>query len=466
VTFNKRASIRSQLILSVLVCIASIAIILFFIVQSYASRLAEDSQDRILQASATSILNGIVINNGEVLVDIPYSSLSMLGTLSDDRVFYLITLDGKTLTGYDDLPVMPVEDSGRSFNFNTSDYRDDVIRTVTGERRITVNTKQLILGVTVAQTLDSQAEVLHAIVKNTLLLCLGFFVMSSCIGLLAVHFSLRPLRQFAEAISQRGPHDLSRVVAPAPMEMQPLADSLNELIDRLRSSLVRTEDFLTEAAHRVRTPLATVRAEAEVALHRVEKDQNRHSLRTMIRAIDQTSRAAGQLIDHAMVSYRTDSVDSTLVNMAALCDEVVSRLAPVAELRDIELRLNAIEQCVVFGDAILLQNAVQNLLDNAVKYSPRDSLIEVDARLVNDLIHIRVKDEGIGFSDHDADKLKQRFARGDNASHIAGSGLGLTIVSEVMANHGGSLELGRREDQQGAVVTLVLPASIHEDEAR
>jgi len=464
VTLNGLRSIRSQLILSLLVCIASIAIILFFIVQSYASRLAEDSQDQILQASATSMLDGIVINNGEVLVDIPYSSLSMLGTLSDDRVFYLITLDEEILTGYEDLPVVDTSENGAQFGFQTSEYRDNVVRTVTGQRSITLNANRLMLVVTVAQTRDRQAEVLRGILKNTLLLCLGFFVMASLIGLIAVHVSLSPLRQFAEAISRRGPHDLSLVVAPAPKEMQPLADSLNQLIDRLRSSLVRTEDFLTEAAHRVRTPLATVRAEAEVALHRVEKDQNRHSLRTMIRAIDQTSRAAGQLIDHAMVSYRTDSLGSTRVNVSGLCEEVVARLAPVAELRDIALRLNTVDECVVLGDAILLQIAVQNVLDNAVKYSPRDSVIDVDTHVKDRAIHIRVIDEGIGFKNQDAEKLKERFTRGDNASHIAGSGLGLTIVSEVITNHGGSLELGRREDQQGAIVTIVLPVFQEEGE--
>lgn len=438
-------------------CIATIAIILFFIVQSYASRLAEDSQDQILQASATSILDGIVVNSGDVLVDIPYSSLSMLGTLSDDRVFYRITLDGNTLTGYEDLSIVDKSRNNQQFDFQTSEYRNYVIRAVTGERDLILNAKRVVLGVTVAQTRDSQEVVLRGILKNTLLLCVGFFTMASFIGLFAVHISLQPLRQFAEAISRRGPSDLSRVVAPAPMEMQPLVHSLNELIDRLRSSLDRTEDFLTEAAHRVRTPLATVRAEAEVALYRVEKDQNRHSLRTMIRAIDQTSRAAGQLIDHAMISYRTDSLGPVRVDVSGLCEEVVERLAPVAELRDIDLRLNVVNECVVVGDAILLQTAVQNILDNAVKYSPRDSLIEVETSTMADKVCIRVKDEGVGFSERDAESLKKRFTRGDNTAHIAGSGLGLTIVSEVVTNHGGTLELGRRKDQQGAVVTMELP---------
>lgn len=456
-------SIRRRLILSLLACIAAVALVLFVIVQSYASRLAEDSQDQILQASATSILDAVSISQGELLVDIPYSALSMLGTLSDDRVFYRIQRGIDTVTGYDDLPtVVGVNGNQEGFQFQTMDYRGDAVRAVTGSRDLTVNSERVELLVTVAQTRNGQAEVLRGIVQNTLLLCLGFVVVASLIGYLAVQVSLRPLRDFAEAISRRGPHDLRRVTAAAPTEMAPLVTSLNDLIDRLRFSLARTEDFLTEAAHRVRTPLATVRAEAEVALHRIEKDQNRQSLRNMIRAIDQTSRAAGQLIDHAMVSYRTDSVALTPVDVSVLCEEVVSRLAPVAELKDIAFQVTTQTHCLVEGDAILLQNAIQNVLDNAIKYSPGDSVINVDIEHDGQNVTVTVSDHGIGFSDEDAERLKQRFARGENAEHIAGSGLGLTIVAEVVNSHGGELSLGRRKTSSGARVIVRLPLMARE----
>jgi len=453
-------SIRRRLILSLLACIATVALILFVIVQSYASQLAADSQDKILQASVTSILDEISINNGDVLVDIPYSSLSMLGTLSDDRVYYQVTRDNKPITGYEDLPVATDDEKPDQFQFLTTQYRGNAVRLVTGEREITLNTTRVVVGVTVAQTRDGQAEVLRSILRNTLLLCLGFFGIASLIGMLAVQVSLRPLQQFAQAISRRGPNDLRRVTAAAPSEMTPLVSSLNDLIDRLKFSLLRTEEFLTEAAHHVRTPLATVRAEAENALHRVEKEQNRQSLKNMIRAIDQTSRAAGQLLDHAMVSHRTESVVVSPVDMSALCKEVVSRLSPVADLRDIRLELVEQLNCEVMGDAILLQNAVQNVLDNAIKYSPRDSLIEVFVQKQAQTVSIRIQDQGIGFSTDDAHTLKQRFTRGDNAEQVVGSGLGLTIVNDVVNSHGGQFVLDSRTDSAGAVVTLELPALV------
>lgn len=451
-------SIRQRLILSLLACIAVVAVLLFFIVQSYASALAADSQNKILQASATSILDAVSVQDGDVSVDIPYSSLSMLGTLSDDRVFYHVTRDGETITGYEDLPFANNLASNNVFGFETTRYRDNAVRLVTGERDITIRSSRVVVRVTVAQTLDGQATVLREILRNTLIMCIGFFTVASIIGLIAVHVSLSPLRQFAEAISRRGPQDLRRVTASAPSEMEPLVSSLNDLIDRLRFSLARTEEFLTEAAHRVRTPLATVRAEAEVALHRVEKEKNRTSLKNMIRAIDQTSRAAGQLIDHAMVSYRNDRQDLSPVDISSLCEEVVSRLAPVAELRDITVRLTHTTGCQVSGDVILLQNAVQNILDNAIKYSPRDSVIDVRVTQVDDRVLVSVQDEGMGFSDEDAETLKQRFVRGENVDNVVGSGLGLTIVLDVVASHGGRLELGRRDDRDGAVVVMNLPS--------
>lgn len=450
-------SIRQRLILSLLACIATVAVLLFFIVQSYASTLAADSQNKILQASATSILDAISVQNGDVSVDIPYSALSMLGTLSDDRVYYHVTSDASTITGYEDLPIAKNITTNNAYRFETTRYRDNAVRLVTGERDITIKSKRVVVRVTVAQTLDGQENVLQGILRNTLIMCLGFFVVASLIGWIAVHISLTPLRQFAEAISRRGPQDLRRVTAAAPSEMAPLVTSLNDLIDRLRFSLSRTEEFLTEAAHRVRTPLATVRAEAEVALHRVEKEKNRTSLKNMIRAIDQTSRAAGQLIDHAMVSYRNDRKALSPVDMSALCDEVVSRLAPVAELRDIRVQLTQSAGCQVCGDSILLQNAVQNILDNAIKYSPRDSVIDVEVKRRDDQVLLSIQDEGIGFVDEDAETLKQRFVRGKNVDKVVGSGLGLTIVLDVVASHGGDLQLAQRDDRSGASVVMVLP---------
>ena len=221
---------------------------------------------------------------------------------------------------------------------------------------------------------------------------------------------------------------------------------------RLDQSLSRSEDFIVEAAHRVRTPLATVRSHAEATLQRVEREENRQALRSMIRAIDESSRAAGQLLDHAMITFRADNLDRQDIDLVVLANDLVMRLMPIAEMRDIELKLDASSSVLVTGDMILLQNAVRNLVDNALKYAPRESVVRIVVAVAPKPL-ISIIDEGDGFPIEEMNGLADRFARGSNSRAIIGSGLGLTIAREVAEAHGGSLSLSN-DSQGGACATF------------
>jgi len=179
----------------------------------------------------------------------------------------------------------------------------------------------------------------------------------------------------------------------------------------------------------------------------------------MIRAIDESSRAAGQLLDHAMVTFRTDALVEEAVDMAALTREMVERLRPLADLRDIDLTEQVDHQITVKGDPILLQNALRNLLDNAIKYSPGDSVIVVSLHSTEGRARLEVKDRGAGFPEQGAQGLTRRFARGANVAGIVGSGLGLTIADEVVRAHSGNLTMTNNNDGAGACVTMSFPLS-------
>ncbi|MEL6677064.1 MAG: sensor histidine kinase N-terminal domain-containing protein [Pseudomonadota bacterium] len=363
-------SIRRRLTVELVGSAAVLAAVVFLLMQNFARQVAEESQDNILTASVTSILESVAVQNGEITADIPYAALSMLGTVSDDRVFYRIAAAGEVLTGYADLPQAEP-------GFLTADYKGESVRIVTASRRLSVEGRPVPVRVTVAQTRNGQAATLARISRNALLVGLGFFVVAVGIALIAARSSMRPLDQLTGAVSRRGPKDLRPVTSPVPAEMVPLVRSLNSFIGRLRTSLSRSEDFIAEAAHRVRTPLATVRAQAEVALRRVERPENRASLKEMIRAIDESSRAAGQLLDHAMVTFRTDHLERAELDLRELASDTVERLRPLAELKDIRLTLAEGPRMPIAGDRILIQNAVRNILDNAIKYSPEDSRVTI-----------------------------------------------------------------------------------------
>jgi two-component system sensor histidine kinase TctE len=229
-------------------------------------------------------------------------------------------------------------------------------------------------------------------------------------------------------------------------------------MDRLGQSIRRSEDFIAEAAHRVRTPLATVRAQAEIALRSVADAEEKQRLRRIIRAVDESSRSAGQLLDHATVAWRADDLARDAVNLGALARRSAAALEPTAAMKDIRLVLRT-EPIDVSGDPVLLDNALRNVLDNAIKYSPEDTTVTLEVRAGATEARIAVSDEGPGLGEGPADHLTERFRRGSNTEGIVGSGLGLTIAADVLRAHGGRLELGPAEGKRGTCATLVFPLS-------
>ncbi len=455
---TETGSLRQRLILQLLTIAALLSIVLYFTVRTLAQQAAEETQDNILLASATAIAEAALAERDQVLLDIPYSALSMLGAINEERVFYRVMADGVTITGYNDLPAPESLPRLGQPAFSTRSYRGDEVRIASTLRRITAADETIELTVLVAQTRVGLAEISLRISTAAAAVGIGFFIVSGALSWIATQRALRPLDLLAQSVSRRGPHDLRPVRSQAPSELVPLLLSLNSFMDRLRASLLRTEEFIAEAAHRVRTPLATVRTQAEIALRSVEKPHNRKTMREVIRAVDESSRSAGQLLDHAMVTFRSDNFSKSELDLDGLARDVIRGIGPTADLKDIAIRFSAEKVGgTVTGDAILIHSALRNLLDNAVKYSPEESTITVGIVKQGDAARIDVRDQGRGFGGTDVNTLKGRFDRGDNVADVVGSGLGLTIADEVAQAHGGHLELAANEEGQGACASLFLP---------
>ncbi|MEP3346596.1 MAG: sensor histidine kinase N-terminal domain-containing protein [Litoreibacter sp.] len=454
---KRPASIRKRLFYQLAAVAAVLSLAFVLVVRGVASRAAEGTQDDILAASATAIADSLTSEQGEVTLELPYSALSMLGTINEDRVFYRITVNDGTLTGYADLPANNLPTRLDTPVFSTEVYRGDEVRLTSILRRVSNTAAGSQVVVTVAQTRSGLAAISRRITITATGVGLLFFLLATTLSLLAANSALRPLNRMTGTVARRGPSDLRPVTGEAPTELTPLVDALNSFMARLRSSLSRTEDLITEAAHRVRTPLATVRTQAEVTHRKLNKPEHKQAIRDMIRAIDESSRSAGQILDHAMVTFRADSLALDPLDLATLVTETCDRLSPTAELKDIALLMEQPDGPVPFkGDGIMLQAALHNILDNAIKYSPEDSDISVRIE-INSVLRLSVTDQGRGFGDMDLAGLTSRYSRGANVGDVVGSGLGLTIADEVARAHGGQLELSHSEEGQGACVSLILP---------
>ena len=452
INFPRQSSIRRRLVFLLLMGSATLAFLLYFVVQSVARQAAQESQDNILAASAVSILDGVKLVDGQTDVDMPYSSLSMLDSVTDERVFYAIYLDANLLTGYPELiklqtntAMVPVFSFGTLFDVD--------VRIVTVKRQIGKNE----VFVSVAQTLNGQIKVLRNISSIALGVGFGFFVLSAILAFLIAESTIKPLNRLTLSVSRRGPDELRPVSAPVPSEMLPLVNSLNNFMTRLKLSLQRSEEFIAEAAHRVRTPLAVVRTRTEILLREAKTKKSKAELLEVLNAIDDSSRTAGQLLDHAMVSFRLDNLSEDEIEVQFLIKDVIDRISPLYDLKGIQIKNNSIQNCRVIGDSILLQNALHNVLDNALKYCSENDTITVTVKDISQNCIIEILDSGEGFPENSA-LLTNRFTRGENTKGIVGSGLGLTIAKDVVEAHGGNITISNTEEG-GACVTFTLPCS-------
>ena len=452
INFPRQSSIRRRLVFLLLMGSATLAFLLYFVVQSVARQAAQESQDNILAASAVSILDGVKLVDGQTDVDMPYSSLSMLDSVTDERVFYAIYLDANLLTGYPELiklqtntAMVPVFSFGTLFDVD--------VRIVTVKRQIGKNE----VFVSVAQTLNGQIKVLRNISSIALGVGFGFFVLSAILAFLIAESTIKPLNRLTLSVSRRGPDELRPVSAPVPSEMVPLVNSLNNFMTRLKLSLQRSEEFIAEAAHRVRTPLAVVRTRTEILLREAKTKKSKAELLEVLNAIDDSSRTAGQLLDHAMVSFRLDNLSEDEIEVQFLIKDVIDRISPLYDLKGIQIKNNSIQNCRVIGDSILLQNALHNVLDNALKYCSENDTVTVTVKNISQNCIIEILDSGEGFPENSA-LLTNRFTRGENTKGIVGSGLGLTIAKDVVEAHGGNISISNSEEG-GACVTFTLPCS-------
>lgn len=435
---------------------ALLSLLSWSMVSSFARQAAERTQDNILAASATIIAETLRSEGGQVRLELPYAAFAMLGAVSEDRVFYQVETAGEVLTGYDDLTRASTPPRPGEVRFETLDYRDVSLRMVRMTRVVLAGDETVPVTVSLAQTRNGIGNIAADLSQTAAALSVAFFVLAVTLTASVAQTSLRPLIELAQAVARRGPNDLRPVERRAPSELTPLIGSLNRFMERLALSLRRSEEFIAEAAHRVRTPLATVRAQAEVALHAAVSPEDKRRLRQMIRAVDESSRSAGQLLDHATVAYRAEDLTKDEIDLADLAATVAAALQPTAGLKDIDIRLSATKTDVQ-GDKVLLESALRNIVDNAVKYSPDETAIDVTVRTADGWAEVRVCDQGPGLGEGKAEDLVKRFKRGANVEGVVGSGLGLTIASEVLGAHGGHLTMARNERGSGACVSMHLP---------
>jgi two-component system, OmpR family, sensor histidine kinase TctE len=450
-------SLRQRLVIPLLALSAVLSVLIYLSVRIGADSASEATLDAVLGAAALAMAEEMRAGEGGAVVDLSPVTFSMLAAMGEERIFYRVALNGQTLTGYDDLPAPDTPPTALSPVYYTVPFRGSELRVAAVSRSLMVDNHPSPLTVLLGQTREGQKAIATSLANRAAGLGLLMFLAAVPLSLAVAGSLLRPIEALAEAVGRRGPRDLRPIRHPAPAELAPFVTALNGFIGRLRATLSQTETFIAEAAHHIRTPLSVMRNEAELALRQTEEDATRVRLRSLIRAVDDSARSAGQLLDHATVLYRADHKALAVLDLAAMVQAMVARFTPMAEMKDMALRLAPLPGALpVQGDAVLVEAALRNIIDNAIKYSPQDSDIDLSAEAVAGMAVVRVCDRGRGLGAGPAEALHVRFQRGSNVADVAGSGLGLTIIDESAVAMGGEFSLTEREGG-GTCATLSLP---------
>jgi two-component system sensor histidine kinase QseC len=264
---------------------------------------------------------------------------------------------------------------------------------------------------------------------------------------------LRPLEQLSHAIATRNADNLDPIpLEQVPTEAQALTDALNHLLHRLARSIEKERSFTSDAAHELRTPLAAIKVQAQVALAARDDATRHHAIEQVIAGVNRTTHLAQQLLLLARLDH-IEPAARQAVDVGQLVRTCIARHGDEAARRGVEIIVTASSHCVLQGDPAMLAVMVDNLLDNAIKYGRARGHVEAVVTRETQAIVLCVKDDGEGVAPEHRQRLQDRFFRA-HSNEEPGSGLGLSIVEKIATVHDGAVSIGEGLNGHGLGVTI------------
>ena len=441
-----------------------------------AQGLANKPFDRALVYNVQALAQQVKLGPDQrVQFSLPQPASELLRADETDMVYYQVRgANQEHLSGERDLPLPPGEESkGSSYEVR---IRDDEMRGL--EVRVAYTWIQLDAQgkspalVQVAETREKRSVLAAEIIKGVMLPQFALLPLAVLLVWLALVRGIKPLSELEERIRARKPDDLSPLDDKAvPVEVAPLVVSVNDLLERLKESIVTQKRFLADAAHQLKTPLAGLRMQADLAQRFGASEEDlKKSLQQIGRASVQATHTVNQLLSLARAEGSGIQVGTQSCDMVGLASEVLQECLPLAMDKGLDLGYEGVAPkgkdtaigARVQGHPVLLKEMLRNLVENAIHYTPstpeRQGVITLRVLVdpFSKALVIQVEDNGPGIPATERDLVFQPFYRA-LGTHVDGSGLGLPIVKEIAQQHGASISVEAVMPQQampGACFTL------------
>jgi two-component system sensor histidine kinase TctE len=411
---------------------------------------ANRAYDRTLLGSVLAIAERVSVAEGEIVVDLPYSSLEMLESNLQSRVYYRVSLaNGRHITGYEGLrrPTAKLE-LGKPL-FYDSEYLGERVRVAAMAKRLYDPAVKDPILIQVAETGELRDSMSWKIVTESAAKDLLLILLAAALMWVALNRGLRPLYELRRQISRRSRTDLSRMDAGVvPTELQPLIEAINDHTAQVARVTSAQKQFVSDAAHQLKTPLSVLRAQADFA----SKQEDLAGVNEVLDDMRAGASRVSHLVDQLLALSRAEAAAPAFVDLDLedFARATTFEWLALALAKPVDLGFEGEGPVAIKGNKVLLHELVANLLDNAIRFAPARGRVTVRVSRRGDRAVLAVEDNGPGIPEAERSRIFDRFYQiggGDSQ----GCGLGLAITREIATLHGAVVSAHAPESGPGAL---------------
>lgn len=436
-------TLRNQLLLWVSAPLLALWVISTIIDHDVAAGFVNLNNDRALLDTAIDLGRSVRAVDERLYLDLPQPVIEMLISGERGRYYYRANGPaGEYITGDPDLPDPPESAQSDRVTYYDAVYRNEKIRAVAVRVPVSPGSGKGAILIQVAEKSRLRDDfarqiLLKMIVPQAILVLLAALTVWFGVGI-----GLHGLASIRSQIESRSDVDLSPLDARgAPAEVRPLVLAMNDLLARLTATLAGQRRFIADAAHQLRTPIAAIKAQAELALRQGRDEPARATLQQLYTAAEHAGHLVSQLLTLARAEPGSQrSIERQPLDLVALARETTMEWVPRALDRRIDLGFDAAVSAVgIDGDPFLIRELLNNLIDNAIHYTPAGGKVTVRVLAAGERPVLEVEDNGPGIAEQERARVFERFYRiADSGGE--GCGLGLAIVREIAEGHGATVE--------------------------
>ncbi|HUW51351.1 MAG TPA: sensor histidine kinase [Sulfuricella sp.] len=415
---------------------------------------AQIAFDQSLADAAWALIPRLREIRGTISIDLPQQAEQVLRVDHFDDIYFVVRkANGQIIAGDLDFPPLIMPKKLNDPVAYDGSARGEPIRIIA--LNTTIGTEPVYIGV--AETLRKRTHIRSKIIVALLLLEGVLTLMTITIAWLAVTKGLFPLKKMQADLNSRSHDDLSPVNEDhIPLELRPVANAINTLLNKVQEGATAQQIFLANMAHQLRTPLAGLKVQLEWLQQRYASEhETAHSANLMMSSTERMIRQTNQLLTLARAEpSQFEKARLSMVDLNKLVEESIQHFVEEADKKSIDLGFN-LRSTKVLGDRFLLRDMIDNLIDNAIRYSPQKSTVTVSCFQNANYGILSVEDSGPGIAASERDLIFNRFYRLNDK--VAGSGLGLAIVRDIVRDHGAEIVLTSGAQGKGTIFVVQFP---------